>query len=203
MSGGADPETNDQIRANAPAAFQTQYRAVSPQDFASLALSVPGVLLAEATANHSTSVTLYILGPNYATPTTGLVANVLEYFEGKTLAGVSLNVASPSLIPVNVGSNTQVVTIQVLPNYYQAAVESAVETALTNLLSAPTQGFGALLNVSDIYQAILAVAGVAYCVVPVFSRTDAVQTVPNPIQFRSSEIPTPGSFYLTMQGGIS
>lgn len=202
MSGGSDPETTDQIRANAPAAFQTANRAVSPADFASLALSVPGVMMASATANHSTSVTLYVLGPNYLAPTSGLTNAILEFFTGKTLAGVSLSVAAPSLIAVDIGSATQTAQIQVLPQYSQTAVENAVVTALQTLLSPPVQNFGAQINISDVYQAILAVAGVDWCSVPVFSREDAVQTVPNPITFRPSEIPQPGNFYLSMSGGF-
>jgi uncharacterized phage protein gp47/JayE len=202
MSGGSDPETNDQIRANAPAAFQAANRAVSPSDFASLALSVPGVLMASATANHSTSVSLYVLGPNYQAPTSALTDTILGYFTGRTLAGVTLSIAAPSLIPVDVGSDVSTVQIQVLPSYSQIAVQNNVITALQALLSPPRQSFGALVTLSDIYTAILAVAGVDWCTVPVFSREDATQTEPNPIQFRPSEIPQPGSFFLSCAGGF-
>lgn len=207
MTGGSDPETNDQIRANAPASFQSQYRAVSPADFASLALGVPGVLMASAVANHSTSVTLYVLGPNYLTPTPPLVDAIYDYFTNRTLAGVTLNVAAPSLIKVDVGgpSTTPVnqnVQVQVLANYSQSRVEDAVLTALAGLLSPPAQTFGSLLTVSDIYNAILAVPGVDWCVIPVFSREDVGQSSTNPIQFRPSEICQPGSLFVQMQGGF-
>ena len=89
MSGGSDPETNEQIRAYAPASFQTQNRAVSVQDFESLVMSVPGVSAASVVANHSTSVTLYVLGPSFQMPGTGLVNDVQAFFAGRTLAGVS------------------------------------------------------------------------------------------------------------------
>src|SRR5581483_4407036 len=86
MSGGADPESNDTIRANAPLTFTTQNRAVSVDDFANLALNVPGVLMSVAIGNHSTSVALYVLGPNFQGHGPGLVQDILEFFEGKTLA---------------------------------------------------------------------------------------------------------------------
>lgn len=209
MSGGSDPETINQIRANAPKAYATQTRAVSATDFSSLALNVPGVLMSNAVANHNTSVTLYVLGPNYLAPSTGLQNNILNYFNGtndgvkKTLAGVSLTIGTPSLVPVDVGSVANNVTLQVLPNYNQAVVLANVTTAVQSVLAPPTTTFGMLLNVSSIYSAIMAVPGVQYVLIPVMTREDVTQTTNNPIQFRQSEIPVAGNFYVTATGGIS
>lgn len=202
MTGGSDPETNDQIRANAPVSFRTQLRAVSLQDFADLALQVPGVIAAEALANHSTSVSLFILGPGGQAPTTALSTAVLAYFQGKTLAGVTLSVLPPSLIPVDVGSSGNNVELQVAPNYSQAVVLPNVQTALTALLTPPNTSFGQLLNLSDIINAIMSVAGVAYVTVPVFTREDVTQAGTTAIQFRVSEIPVPGNWFLNASGGI-
>jgi len=203
MAGGSDPETNDQIRANAPLAYSTQYRAVSTQDYANLALNVPGVLMASASANHSTSVTLYILGPNYLAPSTTLQNAVLDYFTGNTLAGTSITMGTPDLVLVDVGSSGSNVQLQVLPNYNQATVVANVTTALQSMLSPPNTTFGMLLNVSAVYSTIMGVAGVAYVIVPVMTREDVTQANTNPIQFRSSEIPTAGTMYITASGGIT
>lgn len=212
MTGGSNPESNDQIRANAPLAYSTQQRAVSLTDFENLALQVPGVLMANAVANHSTSVTLYILGPNYQAPSTALSTAVLNYFGTplapnpsttlKTLAGVSLSVGSPSMILVDVGSNASNMTLQVLPNYNQGVVVQNVTTALQAALSPPNTTFGELMQVSSLYSAIMAVQGVAYAVIPGFTREDIVALNNNPIQFRQSEIPTAGNIYITASGGI-
>lgn len=202
MTGGSDPETNDQIRANAPQSFATQNRAVSLQDYANLAMNVPGVIAANAVANHSTSVSLYILGPGGQTPSTGLQDAVLDYFTGNTLAGVSLSVVAPNLIAVDVGSSGNKVQLSVLPKYQAAAVQQNVQTALTALLTPPNVSFGQLLTISDIYSAILAVAGVAWAVVPVFTREDVTQTGTTSIQFRQSEVPIPGNFYFNTTGGF-
>lgn len=203
MSGGANPETNDQIRTNAPKAYATQYRAVSTQDFANLALNVPGVLLASATANHSTSVTLFVLGPNYLAPSQGLKNNILAYFNGKTLAGVTLSIGTPGLISVDIGSIATPVTLQVLPNFSQAVVVQNVTTAIQSLLSPPSTSFGMLLNVSSVYNVIMQVAGVSYVIIPVMTRQDTPQANTNPLQFRPSEIPVSGNFIVTASGGIS
>lgn len=202
MAGGSDPETNDQIRANAPMAYATQQRAVSTNDFQNLALSIPGILEASAVANHSTSVTLYVLGPNYMAPSAPLENIILDFFQDKMLAGVTLSVGTPDLVLVDVGSSGSPVTVNILPNYSQAVVLANVTTALQAILSPPVTQFGMQLNVSAIYSAIMAVAGVNYALVPLFTREDVTQATTNPIQFRPSEIPVAGTIFLTGQGGI-
>ena len=202
MTGGSDPETNDQIRANAPAAYRAQYRAVSPQDFSDLALNVPGVLMASAVGNHSTSVSLYVLGPNYSPPGPQLVDNILDYFSDKTLAGVSLSVVPPNVIPVDIGGPSNEVQLVVDAVYSQAAVVANVTAALQALLTPPIAVFGQLLNIAQIYQTIMAVAGVSYVVVPVFTREDMLQTGTATITFQNSEVSTPGNFYFNPSGGI-
>ena len=204
MTGGTDPESNDSIRANAPVAFSTQQRAVSLSDFTNLTLTVPGVSTANAVANHSTSINLYFLGPGGSAPTTGLTTNVLDFFTGppqRTLAGVTLSAPAPNLIPVDVGSSGNTVQLQIWPSYSQQNTVNNVELALTALLTPPNVQFGQLLQVSSIYEAIMAVAGVAYVIVPVFTREDNVQLDTTPIQFRQSEVPIPGTYYISPTGG--
>lgn len=203
MTGGSDPETNDQIRANAPLSYTTQQRAVSVQDFANLALNVPGVLESSAISNHSTSVTLYVLGPNYKAPSQGLQNNIFEYFADKTLAGVVVSLGTPALIPVDIGAVGNGITLQVKDNYSQAVVVANVTTALQALLSPPSTTFGMLLNVSDVYAAIMGVAGVSYVLINIMTRTDATQANTNPLQFRASEVPVAGTIYITASGGIN
>jgi uncharacterized phage protein gp47/JayE len=204
MTGGADAESNDSIRANAPLAFQTQERAVSLDDFASLALTIPGVTLANATANHSTSVSLYFLGPGGGVPTTSMQATVLDFFAGpplKTLAGVTLSVPTPSLISVDIGSNTTNATLVVNNAFSQQATLNNVTIALQEVLGPPNVAFGQLLQVATIYQTIMSVPGVSYTVIPIMTREDVTQANANPIQFRQSEVPVPGNFYFAVSGG--
>lgn len=202
MTGGSDPETNDQIRANAPQSYSVQQRAVSSDDFAALALNVPGALMTEAVANHATSVTLFALGPNYQPADSGLQANILSYFQGKTLAGVSLTIGSPDLVPVDVGTSGTGITLQVMPNYNQGVVVANVTTALQAVLSPPNSQFGMLIQVSSLYSAVMSVPGVEYTIINVMTREDSVQNNTNPIQFRQSEIPVSGNVFISASGGI-
>lgn len=202
MTGGSDAESNDSIRVNAPIAFATQDRAVSLQDFANLASGIPGVVTANAVANHSTSVSLYVVGPGITVPSSALQTNILSFFSGKTLAGVSLSLPAPNLIAVDVGSNTSNITLQVKPTYGQQATVNAVILALNALLTPPSTTFGMLLQQSALYQAIMAVDGVEWTYIPVFTREDIIQTGTTAIQFRQSEVPIAGNYYITANGGL-
>lgn len=202
MTGGANPESNDQIRANAPQSYATQNRAVTISDFESLALNVTGVTMVSAVSNHSTSVTLYALGPNYLPLDTGLQSDVLDYLATRTLAGTTVSIGSPSVILVDVGSSGNNVTLQVLPNYNQLVVQQNVILALQAALSPPNTNFGELMQVSTLYSAAMSVPGVAYVIIPLFTREDVTQSNVSPIQFRPSEIPSAGNIFVTSSGGI-
>lgn len=203
MSGGADPETNDQIRANAPGVFATQQRAVSPSDFTAMAQNIQGVTVASTVAAHATSVTVYALGPDYMPASAQLQSNILAYFDaGRTMAGVSVTCAQPALIAMDVGSTGSPVQLQVSDAYLQTSVVQNVQTALTALFQPPNVAFGQLLTVGEVYQVIMAVAGVEWVVVPVFARADVAQTGTANIQLRGSEVATPGTFTVQASGGF-
>jgi len=202
MAGGSDPETIDQIRANAPQAYATQNRAVTLADFNALSLAVPGVTVVNAVASHATSVTLYALGPNYQEIDTGIQTNLVNYLSTRTLAGTSVTIGTPSVILVDVGSSGDNATLVVQPNYNQGVVSQNVTTALQAALSPPNTTFGMLLQVSALYSAAMSVPGVAYIIIPLFTREDVTQATTNPIQFRQSEIPIAGNIYLSVSGGI-
>lgn len=197
MTGGTDPETNDQIRANAPAAFTTIQRAVSLADFQAIAQNVPGITAAAAVALHSTSITLYLMGNNNLPASSLQQATVINSFVGKTLAGVTVTTAQPTLVAIDVTA-----TIQVLPSFSNAQVLASVESSLNTMLSNPNTSFGQLITVGGVYGTILNVDGVAWAVVSIISREDATQANTTPIQLRAFEIAVPGNYTLTVSGGI-
>jgi len=131
-----------------------------------------------------------------------LQANVLKYFSDKTLAGTTLTIGTPALIPVDVGANGNGITLQVAQNYNQGVVVANVTTALQATLSPPNSQFGELLQVSALYSAVMSVPGVVYTVINIMTREDATQSNTNPIQFRQSEIPVSGNIFINASGGI-
>lgn len=139
--GGADPETNDQIRVSAPASLRSGNRAVTLKDFEDLALSVSGVGKANAYSSVWTSVTLYLAPSRSAenaedspgldsvgNPTDEydrLKNNVETFLEDKLLLGTTITVQPPTYVDAVVS-----VDYVRLPQYTAAEVESELKSAL-------------------------------------------------------------------------
>lgn len=202
MIGGTDPESTDQIRANAPRAFRTQNRAVTLQDFVDATIAVPGVMRANAVAGSFTSVTVFVVGANGAAPNALLISNVQKVLAGKALAGCSVSVASPSFISVNVGAVATPIVVQVYARYKQAAVLYNVQQAIKTMLGLDSVNFGMRLTVSDFYACIMSVEGVQYVTIPIVVRSDSVQSGTSDMVFRDWELPVLGNLVVTASGGV-
>lgn len=202
MTGGADPESIEQIRENAPRVFRTQNRCVTLQDFSDLALSVAGVARARAVATSFTSVTVYIVGPTGGTPPQSLINTVTDTLTAASLAGTSITVSAPFVEPVNVGTSGAPVAVGVYPRFKRTAVESAVQAAIQSLLSFTNVDFGVRITVSDFYATIMAVPGVQYVSIPMIARADATQTGTADLVFQDWEIPIIGNLFTSSTGGI-
>lgn len=141
--GGADPETNNQIRESAPAAIRSGNRAVTLKDFEDLAVSVSGVGKSNASADVWTSVNLYIspsrspLDNDTSPGLDGngdetqefltLKANVESYIEDKKLIGTSISVLPPVYVDVAVTMDY----IR-LPQFTANEVEANIINAMAN-----------------------------------------------------------------------
>lgn len=202
FTGGTDPETNDQIRANAPASYATAQRAVSLQDFIAMAQNIPGVTAATAVAAHSTSVTLYLMGANNQAASDQVQDAVEAFFSGKTLAGVSVTTAQPTLVPIDVGTTENPMQLFINQGFSQTGVVASVQAAIAALFTSPNVSFGQTLSIGQVYQTVLAVNGVSYAVISVWLREDAPQDNADPIQLRSMEIAVPGVINISASGGI-
>ncbi len=202
MTGGTDVESTESIRANAPLAYRTQQRAVTAQDYADLALSVPGVTKAHAVVNHSTSVTVFITGPGGSSPTQELQNRVIDYLTDRSLSGTTVSVSGPVSVPINFGSVGDPLKLTVQPSYNQAAVTAAVRRAITAALGIDNVTFGMTLSVSAIYEAVQAVPGVQYWWMSFMARNDSAQVANTWITLRDYEIPTLGTITMTASGGI-
>jgi uncharacterized phage protein gp47/JayE len=203
MTGGADPETNDQIRANAPRIFRTQDRCVTLADFSDLALTIPGIVRANAIASTYTSISVFVIGSAGGTPSTTTLQNVQTSLQAKALAGTTVTVSGPTTVKVNVGNSSNPITVECWPRYSRASVLYDVQQALKTMLSFANVDFGMRLTLSDFYKTILDVEGVRYVDIPLIARADAAQTGTADIVMRAWEIPTVGNIAnITMTGGI-
>jgi hypothetical protein len=140
--GGADPESTQSIRRNAPLALSTQNRAVTLKDYANLALTVPNVGKANAEAEIWNSVNVYVSAqrnstdvdfyPGFASDGVTeldesilLRSNVADYLSDKIQIGVTVTVSPVSYVPVNVG-----VSYTKTAAFTTAQVEANILTAL-------------------------------------------------------------------------
>lgn len=155
---GAPADSSAEIKTLAPASVMTFGRAVSLDDYRAIALGVPGVTqvqvqLAFDAQRQRPWVTLWFA------PTTVTVANVASAFTG---------VADPNALPsVNQAisvSATLSFTFVCNPNYPDATVQAALQTALVDpnagLFGSNVVGIGQAFYKSQIYKACVAVPGV-------------------------------------------
>lgn len=197
-TGGADAETLDEIRENAPRSLTTMDRAVTTDDYANLALKVSGVAKAKAQASVYTNVNLYIAPNAYGNVTPIADADtktrVLTYMNARKMINASITLLDPTYIPVNVTAD-----VHVLPRYQQEAVRMDVEKAVRTVLAYENSSFGDRVTISEIYKAISAVTGVDYVVVSVVSITASGLT---DVQLADNQIPTSGTVTVAATGGI-
>lgn len=204
--GGADAETLDEIRENAPRALTTIDRAVTLEDYANLAIKA-GVAKAKAMAQVYTNVNLYIAPHGGGSATAALKQTVLNYLAGRKMINATVTVFTPhdavtglggdyiGYIGVNVTAN-----VHVLPTFNREVVRLDAEKAVREVLSYENSYFGDRVTISEMYRALSGVMGVDYAVVTVLSRT---ATGIADVQLADNEIPTAGTVTLTATGGIT
>jgi hypothetical protein len=169
---GTEPDSNDLIRAIAPTYLRAQNRAVTLQDFESLALSVSSqVGKAHAVSSGYTSVTLYLApkrDDNDGDLTPGLDSNgaatvewttmrdaVTSYLSDKLLAGTTVTYTIPTYVPVTIS-----LTYTLDPIYTAAVAEKNIKSYLVSNFSYNYIPFGANVTAQDIEYVLQQVPGV-------------------------------------------
>ena len=176
-TGGADAETTDSIRINAPKSIRSLNRAVSLTDYASLAVQVSGVSKAIAASNVFNSVVLYMVpygdpGVQVDGVTPSTVFNtysneVTTFLAEKIPTTTTVTIQPPSYVPVNL-----IVNVTVLPTYKQSLVTTAVNAIIAELLLIDNVTFNDRISLQDLMTAIGSVNGVAYCQFEKLIRND-------------------------------
>lgn len=203
--GGADAETLDDIRDNAPRSLTTIDRAVTLADYANLAIKVPGVAKANAQAAVYTNVSLYI-APTSSSVNPVADANtkqkVQDYLAGRKMVNATITILDPTYVPINIATSG-VGALNVLPQFNREAVRLDVEKAIRSLLAYTNVNFASRIALSDLYKAAQSVTGVAYVVFSILARTP---TGLADVQLAYNEIPSAGTILidpLTTTGGIT
>lgn len=181
--GGTDPERLEQVRQLAPAELRTQRRAVTSEDYATVAEQHPGVQRAVARRRwtgswYAQEVTVDPVVAHADDP--ALPGEVLAALETRRMAGVDVELERPVLVPLAIA-----VTGCVRAGHLRADVEARVRDVLGSGLRADGQRaffhpdrftFGDPLRLSDLVAAAMAVEGLAWVDVTHFARADATAT---------------------------
>jgi hypothetical protein len=180
-SGGADPESTDSIRINAPLSVRSLNRAVSLSDYSALVVQVSGVAKAIAIADVYSSVTVFFapygdkgVQVDGVTPSTvfnTLKTTVQEYLVDKIPANTTVTFQPPSYVPILIDA-----AITCLPQYKQTLVEADVNSIISELLAFDNVAFADRITLQDVLGAIASVPGVAYSQIIKLVREDADNT---------------------------
>jgi hypothetical protein len=129
-AGGVDPENIEAARRDAPQAFRTQERAVTPADYAAVAERRPDVQRAAATFRWTGSWYTVFLTPDRfggGDVDASLAAQLRRYLERFRMAGYDLDVKSPRYVPLDVALH-----ICVRTGYFRSDVLNAVGQQLSS-----------------------------------------------------------------------
>jgi hypothetical protein len=184
LIGGSDSESMSSMKTNIPLSFRTQDRAVSLQDYADLALRVPGISKASATVSGST-VTLRVvsnetdylsrtIAQNTIVADTSIEETVSNYLETRSVAGITVDVdSSVSLDRVRVK-----LALRVLDGYVRQAVESDVVDAIRSLFVFDNLEFSGSVSLGTLYRTIMNTRGVDYATISQFTKgsTDVIDS---------------------------
>jgi hypothetical protein len=191
-AGGVAPEDIEAARRDAPQAFRTQERAVTPADYAAAAERLPEVQDAAATFRWTGSwYTVFVTpdrlgGGDIDATFAGRLRRHLERFR---MAGYDLEIAPPRYVSLDVALH-----ICVQPDYFRADVLAAVGQVLSSnaladgrlgLFHPDNFSFGQDAYLSRIIAAVQAVEGVDSVRVDTFQRLG----VPNSIALEEGVIP--------------
>jgi hypothetical protein len=175
--GGTDPESVDAMRFSIPrAAVRIKSRAVTLNDYADLALQVPGVAKSVATGTTYTAVTIRI-APQDDKGTDTYMAYlcdaVEDYMKDKVMLGSTVYAEPGTVNELHTNANVHIrLLVHVVDGYNRSAVRLQVEKIVRDALDFNVVDFGTRVSIGKVYRAALAVAGVEWVELQWLSTTE-------------------------------
>lgn len=176
-AGGVEPETREEVRRDAPYAFQVQERAVTAADYAEVSARNHEVQRAAATFRWTGSWhTVFVTADRFGggAVDVGFEARLRTWLEKYRMAGYDLEVDSPVFVPLEIGLH-----VCVLPGQLRSDVATEVRARLSDsvlpdgsfgLFHPDNLTFGRAVYLSSILAAVHSVAGVQSVDVTTFQR---------------------------------
>lgn len=219
--GGTDPEPIEQVRRDAPQAFRTQRRAVTPADYATITQQYPGVQRAVATRRWTGSwYTMFITvdRENGQLIDQSFKDKLLTFLDQFRLSGHDIEIDEPRFVPLSI-----TMTVQVAADYFQSTVKKALLEAFSNSVLLNGQlgffhpdnfTFGQAVYLSRVIAAAMQVAGVQSVRVIRFQRwgqppdreLETGQITLEPLEIARLEnnpnSPENGRLVFTLEGGL-
>lgn len=200
-SGGSDKEGLASIKVNAPANLKSSGRAVTASDYETIALTVAGVQQAKA-IGYGGFVRVSVVPTGGGTPSALLKSTVAAALEMKRTIDTHVVVEDPVSITIDL---TVIVTGE--RGYLQSVLESRIATVVSALLDPNqtvdgvyTNGYGADVYLSDIYQTIASIDGVDRLTISTLKKSTDSSGAAD-IDLRLNEIRTAGTVSITAIGG--
>jgi hypothetical protein len=173
-SGGAAQQSIQSIQTQAPAALTTLNRGVTVSDINTLAQNLSGFAWSSAVEVTYQLVNLY-MAPNGGGSLNSIqIAAVQTAMASAVMANTTINVLSPTYVPVDIQAN-----IVALPQFSNLAVQQSIVRNLTSLLALGNTGFGFRVSIGDVYQVILQTLGVNYAALSNIITTNAQGVITN------------------------
>lgn len=215
FSGGEDEESISSLKASIPSVISAQARAVTRNDFVSMANQLEGVAKSSisfvpgsggvgASANGSVTIYAQAYRSDYLTTndtsqtvSDDMKLDIVTSIQPRALLGVEVYAADTiTWHPIDVTA-----TVYVNERYVSNWVKTACSSALDAIFAFDNVFFGQLMTIGQVYRALLNVEGVEYVTVDIFDDdgTAAESTILVP----EIELPKKGTVVFNMSGGIT
>ncbi len=158
--GGADPESIEQVRLNAPQAFRVPQRAVTPEDYAAAAGKHPDVQKAVATLRWTGSwhtIFISVDRKGGRAVDAAFEAELVELLDRYRLAGHDVEIQPPVFVPLDIA-----MTICVKPDYFRDRVKQALLEAFSRFFHPDNFTFGQPVYLSQIVNTAMQIPGVRW-----------------------------------------
>lgn len=179
---GANSESTDSIRFNAPFALSALNRAVSLSDYAALSIQVPSVAKAVADGSSYNNIILYMApyGDNaLSTPGvdvtgagdtvfTNASTQLIAFLTDKAPATTTVTILPPKYVPINIS-----VDLHISDQYKQSTVTNAAYAALNSLLSFDNVIFAEQFVVQYVMSSLSGIPGLSWADITLLTRADA------------------------------
>jgi predicted phage baseplate assembly protein len=195
FTGGADVESLESMRRNVPRSLRSLERAVTLEDYASVAAQVPGVAKANAYATTPANIVLYVAPTGGGTPAAQLLTDVQTYLDDRKMVGTTVTPTAPTYVNINV-----TVSLTVNNRFRRTVVADAVKEAIKASLAFDVVEFGETISKARVFRSTLNIPGVEYFDITAHNRTGSGNL--DTIALTYSELPVPGTITVNATGGI-